>query len=210
MILKKTIFSLHLFIMAGSLAGQTLMSDSLFRFSGHILSRDDKKAIPNVHVLNLNKGTGTVSSIDGSFELNVRDADSLKISCVGFCVRYFIINEHLIPDDINIYLEKDTILMDELLVYPFGPRRFFRYTFLNLKLPEEKEEYTINPAFTLFKEGEGPAPPAGLVLKGPVQLLYDAFNKNARLQRKLERTRRKYGPYLVPEEGDSLAWPEGP
>ena len=206
--MKRTLFSLHLFVMAGSLAGQAIMPDSLFRFSGTIFSLDDKKVIPNVHILNLSKGTGTVSSYDGSFELYVRDADSLKISCIGFCERYFIINRHLIPENINIYLEKDTILMEELLVYPFGPRRFFKYTFLNLKLPEEKDEYTINPAFTMFKEGEGPAPPAGLVLKGPVQLLYDAFNKKARLQRRLERTRRKYGPYLVPEEGDSLTWPE--
>ena len=206
--MKRTIFSLHLFILAGSLASQTVVPDSLFRFSGHIISQGDKKVISNVHILNLSKGTGTVSSFDGSFELYVRDQDSLKISCIGFCDRYFIINRHLIPDNINIYLEKDTILMDELLVFPFGPRRFFKYTFLNLKLPEEKDEYTINPAFTMFKEGEGPAPPAGLVLKGPVQLLYDAFNKKARLHRKLERSRRKFGKYLVPEEGDSLAWPE--
>lgn len=204
----RTLLCSMLLLAAGKLAAQSDRADSLYRFSGHVLSRSDKKAIPNAHVLNLSKGTGTISAIDGSFELYVRDADSLKISCIGFCDRHFIINRILTPDDVNILLEEDTVLMEELLVFPFGPRRYFKYTFLNMDLPGEIDENKINPAFRMFKEGEGPVPPSGIIVTGPVQLLYNTFNKTARLRRKLERSRRKYAPYLKVEEGDSLVWPE--
>ena len=53
--------------------GQDPGPDSLYRFRGYTVYNTDSALISNVHVLNLSKGTGTVSSSDGSFELYVRE-----------------------------------------------------------------------------------------------------------------------------------------
>ncbi|HSG67844.1 MAG TPA: carboxypeptidase-like regulatory domain-containing protein [Bacteroidales bacterium] len=202
--MKKTLLSWLITVMAGTVSAQSVSSDSLFRFSGYVMGPADNAGIPNAHVLNLSKGTGTVTSLDGSFELHVRNADSLKISCVGYVDRYLIIRKHILREEAMIYLEKDTVMMDELLVHQLGPRRFFKYTFLNLNLPEEEEEFTINPAALMFRPGEGPVPPTGIIVKGPVQLLYDVFNKNARLRRKVKRYVNKHAKHLEAAEVDSL------
>ena len=78
-----------------------------------------------------------------------------------------------------------------------------------LRLPEKKNEFEINENALLPLEGEGPLPKTGIVFPGPVDLLYNAFNKQARLSRKLRKNRKKYEQYLIPEVGDSLVWPKG-
>lgn len=188
------------------LNGQEPGLDSLYRLTGYTVYAADSAAIPNVHVLNLSKGTGTVSSSDGSFELYVRDLDTLKFSCVGMRDRYIYINAFIIRPELLIFMRSDTILMEEVRISPLPPRRFFRYVFLDTKLPEpELVELNLGP---LLKSDPGNIPPTGIRFGGPVQALYNAFNKKARLDRKLRRNRKKYSKYLVPEVGDSLVYPK--
>jgi hypothetical protein len=197
-------------MISGHISAQNVQADSLFRFSGLILVPSDSTGIPNAHILNLTKGTGTVSGRDGSFELSVRNADTIKFSCIGFEDRVIQVNHLLRKEDIMIFMKNDTILMNELLVHPFGPRRFFKYKFMDLKLPEKFDEYTINPSILRLEEGEGAVPQTGIIFGGPVQALYNVFNKTERTNRKLRKNRKKYMEYLVPEQGDSLVWPTVP
>ena len=69
------------------------------------------------------------------------------------------------------------------------------------------EEPKLNMGFML---GNDPAyvPPTGISFTGPVQALYNTFNKQARLGRKLRKNREKYSKYLVPVQKDSLVFPE--
>jgi len=188
------------------LNGQKISQDSLYRLTGYAISATDSTTIPNVHVLNLSKGTGTVSSSDGSFELYVRNRDTLKLSCVGMRDRYLHINASIIRPDLLILMMPDTILMDEVRISPLPPRRFFRYVFLDTRLPQpEPAALNLGP---LIKADPGNVPPASIQFGGPVQALYNAFNKKARLDRKLRRNRKKYSKYLIPEVGDSLVYPK--
>jgi len=131
--------------------------------------------------------------------------DTLRFSCVGFQDYFLQINSSLLRTDLIITLMRDTILMDELRVSPLPPRRFFKYVFLETRLPK-KEEPDLNLFFFLGKD-PGYVPEPGVHFTGPVQLLYNAFNKKARLDRKLRKNREKYSKYLVPEKGDSLVFP---
>jgi len=156
-------------------------------------------------VLNLSKGTGTVSGTDGSFELYVRDLDTLKFSCMGKSDRIMYINTSIQRNDLIVFLSPDTILMEEVRISPMPPRRFFKYVFLQTKLPPLEEiELNLGP---LLKGDPGNIPPTGIRFGGPVQALYNAFNKQARLSRKLRNNRKKYSKYLKPEVGDSLVFP---
>lgn len=199
---KKILPVVLLLLMVISLSAQN-MPDSSFHFSGHVHSRCDSSEIPNVHVLNQTKGTGTITSVYGGFELNVRNNDTLKFSCIGHKERYLIIVPVLQRENIKIYLQQDTVLMDEVLIHPLGPRRFFKYQFLSLELPEPEYEMKMNEnAFRPKNDELIGEPVTGIHFTGPVQALYNVFNKQKRLQRKLERNRRKYGYGVV--EGDTL------
>ena len=169
----------------------------------------DSTGIPDAHVLNLSKGTGTVSSRDGSFALNVRGSDTIKFSCIGFQDHFLSVSLLMLRKELMVFLKQDTILMDELLIHPLGPRRFFKYRFMELELPK-REELTLNLHLFGIKNDPAYVPPTTLTFTGPVQLLYDAFNKSARLSRKLRKNRKTYSGYLKPVKGDSLVYPEGP
>ena len=206
--MKKIALVLTWLILASLLSAQELGPEKSFRFSGFVKNSIDSICISNVHILNLTKGTGTVSSLDGSFELRVRDNDTLKFSSIGYRERYLLISKIVLREDVMIFLDRDTVLMDEFLVHPLGPRRFFKYQFMALELPEPEFEYEINENFFRMKEGEGPLPATGIHFTGPVQGLYNLFNKKERTSRKLRRNRKKYQDMLEPIVGDSLIWVE--
>jgi len=205
-VLKKLII-ISLFCLFGAgLAAQDVSPDSLFSFSGYAVYATDSAAIPFVHVLNLSKGTGTVSGEDGSFELYVRDFDTLKFSCIGLRDHYIHVNALLLRPELMVFLHQDTVLMDELRISPMPPRRFFKLVFLSTRIPPPKEiDLHLGP---LLKKDPGNIPPTGISFGGPVQALYNAFNKKARLDRKLRRNRNKYSKYITPVVADSLVFPE--
>ena len=106
-----------------------------------------------------------------------------------------------------IFLKTDTVLMDEVLISPLGPRRFFKLRFMETRIPEEKQ-LTFDLNIPELKNDPGYVPETGIRFTGPFQALYNAFNKSARLSRKLKNNREKYSKYLVPEVEDSLIYPE--
>ncbi|MCK5764604.1 MAG: carboxypeptidase-like regulatory domain-containing protein, partial [Bacteroidales bacterium] len=114
--MKNLIVIFFMLLGVGKLSAQEAVPDSLYFFSGYTVNAIDSSAIPNSHIINLSKGTGTVSSVDGNFTLKVRDMDTLKFSCVGFHDSFLYINSSLLRPDLIITLKRDTILMDELRV----------------------------------------------------------------------------------------------
>ena len=185
--------------------GQKVANDSLYRFSGYVLHAHDSVALPNVHVLNLSKGTGTITSEKGTFVLSVRNTDTIKFSSIGFEDHHMIIRSLLLIDTVLIFLRIDTILMKEFTVYPFPPKRFFKLVFLETRVPDEKKPEFRFPG---LKNDPGYVPPVGIRMMGPTQFLYNTFNKKARTRRKLRNNRKRYSKYIVPEVGDSLVYPE--
>jgi hypothetical protein len=185
--------------------GQNVANDSMYRFSGTVLHAHDSMVLANVHVLNLSKGTGTITSEKGTFVLSVKNVDTIKFSSIGFADHYMIIRALLLRDTLMIYLRTDTVQMKEFTVYPFPPRRFFKLVFLETRVPDEKIPDFCFPG---IKNDPGYVPPTGLRMMGPTQFLYDTFNKKARTRRKLIKNRKRYSKYIVPEIEDSLVFPE--
>ncbi len=189
-----------------TLPAQEASPESLIFFSGYTAYAADSTIIPYVHVLNLSKGTGTVSGMDGSFELSVRDSDTLKFSCIGLRDHYIHVNALLLRPELIVLLSQDTILMDELRISPMPPRRFFPLVFLETRIPQPVPiEINLGP---MLNKDPGYVPPTSITFGGPVQALYNAFNKKARLNRKLRRNRDKYSKYITPIAEDSLVFPE--
>lgn len=204
-VLKKYVFFILLLTAVKLSFGQNVVNDSLYRFLGVVLHARDSMALPNVHVLNLSKGTGTITSENGSFILSVRNADTIKFSSIGLEDHHMIIRSLLLRDTLMIFLRTDTVQMEEFTVYPFPPKRFFKLVFLETRVPDEKIPEFHFPG---IKNDPAYTPPTGISVMGPTQFLYNTFNKKARTRRKLIKNRKRYSKYIVPEAGDSLVYPE--
>lgn len=201
------ILSYILLLFAASLHAQEQLSDTLIILNGFTVFSDDSTSISDVHVLNLSRGTGTVSSFDGSFKISASNDDTIKFSCIGYHDYFLNVNARLIRSEMLILLQTDTVFMKEVLISPLGPRRFFKLLFLQTRVPEENG-LTFDLNIPMLKNDPGYVPRTGIHFGGPVQALYNAFNKSARLRRKLQNNRNKYSKHLFPVVADSLVYPE--
>ena len=82
----------------------------------------DSNGEPVIGATIMEKGTtnGTITDIDGNFELNVADGANLEISYVGF-------QTQTVParfgSSIAISLKEDTAVLDEVVVIGYGTAR---------------------------------------------------------------------------------------
>jgi hypothetical protein len=89
-------------------------------FEGTIKDARTKETLPYVNVGVIGKSTGTVSDTAGAFKLpmNNNDADSLRVSMVGYHPQSFLISDlkkHTGP--LNILLEPGVIALREVKIY---------------------------------------------------------------------------------------------
>ncbi len=160
---------------------------------GSIVSADSLTPIPQAHILSELSHFGTTSDFDGSFSIQTREIDTLRISCIGFVTKYININHDSIDaNNFRITLQRDTIILDEIDVTPY-------YNFSTVKeivrtSPIEKpfivEGVNDNIEDFLYQKPKKIPDDKGIL--SPIQTLYNRFNKKERLKRKLERNRKKY------------------
>lgn len=109
-----------------------------FLFSGIVLDSDSiNNPIPSTNIF-LKNGMGTKTNINGEFSINVAKGDSLIFSHIGFH-RLIIIISDLALLNRKIYLTKDTIDIDEVLIYPHQNYEEFKVAFVNIPLEYDLE-----------------------------------------------------------------------
>jgi hypothetical protein len=126
---------LFLFLFSSSIIlGQT-KDNKLIQFSGVVLEGDSLAAIPFASVTIKNSFRGTISDYYGFFSFVALKGDTISFSCIGFQTAYYIIPDTLSEGRYSIIqvLKRDTVLLDEAVIYPFPTREQFREAFLNLK-----------------------------------------------------------------------------
>jgi hypothetical protein len=120
----------------------------------------------------------------------VNPDDSILISSMGYVKRIIHITDSIrnLPQPVVFKLDIDTILIHEVVIHGFWDYRTFKQMVINMKPLDLSRFYPDMDADPL-KYVE---PTHALTMKGPVQALYDVFNRNARLQRKLIKNRKEY------------------
>ncbi len=73
--------------------------------------------LPGANIISLNGGNGTVTNLDGKFELIVELNDILKISFLGYQTQEIPINGQI---NLDITLIEDSNLLDELVLIGYG------------------------------------------------------------------------------------------
>lgn len=146
------------------------------------------ESLVGAHARNLSKGYGTFTDYSGKFSLVLAQNDSLKVSMIGY--KPFSLK---IPDKLNSlsYSLKVTLLADTIIITGPEIRPYpatypeFRKEFVALRTPEELMQKKLGLPYAPFrKRYENPG--GGLLLPGPVSLLYDIFSKEAKQRKKME------------------------
>jgi len=134
-------FILTAIILICSSAKLKAQDKELIQLSGRV-TNELLQPLPFAHILILNNYRGAISNNYGNYSLVVEKNDSLMVSSVGYRGRYFVV-----PDDIttsflhmDIVLEIDTLVIDEVVIYPWKDYEEFRRAFVSLDLPMDDIE----------------------------------------------------------------------
>ncbi|MBW6480450.1 MAG: carboxypeptidase-like regulatory domain-containing protein [Bacteroidales bacterium] len=145
---------------------------------GFVVDERDSTAIPNVHIINLNRVKGTTSGNDGSFGILVNPGDSILFQAVGFVSDTLKITTEMLvgKERVIVPLIDKTYQLPTVDVYPWATFTDFKYAFLNFEDPESPINLNLPPVEFQPEPGEG----VGIVIPGPITALYDHFSRRGR------------------------------
>jgi TonB-linked SusC/RagA family outer membrane protein len=106
-------FTLVLLI-ASSIAASGLAQSTV---SGQVTSREDGEGLPGVNVYIKGSSTGTVTDLDGRYQLDVAPADVLVFSFIGFVTQEIAVGTRSV---IDVQLVADVISLSEIVVVGYG------------------------------------------------------------------------------------------
>lgn len=168
--------------------------NNLIQLSGIIT--DEKTNIPVSYatVIVENEYRGVNASMDGFFSIVVAKKDTIQFSALGYKPKYYIV-----PDtgsdkiaSIAVFLNKDTITLDVVEIYPWPSPEDFRDAFLAY---QENRQYTVGPIPGLKSPGEidtVPKPPSPIM--NPISFFYEEVIKPIQWQK-----RKRNMPAQLPE-----------
>ena len=77
----------------------------------------DSLAIPDVHIINQNTSSGTITNTNGFFEIPVQVGDTLFYSHLKYIDKYIVITDKVISTKkLNIPLEEKTVVLKEIVL----------------------------------------------------------------------------------------------
>ncbi|HRZ43146.1 MAG TPA: hypothetical protein P5228_10640 [Bacteroidales bacterium] len=186
----------------------TDFQDTIVMIRGKVTSSGSILSLLQVHIINLSLNRATLSDRLGNFLIEAQEGDTLYFSHVGFKKRLVRYSSGFLDTAgiFHVLMFEDTTVLKRYRVFAATRVVQFKSDFIARKA----EEDTLNTAFETFKEENYfKAPSAGLVLPGPFTLIYENFNKQARLKKKLDRNRQEYYDNLSEEEKRKVLFFEG-
>ena len=169
---------------------------------GIIVNSDSLVPVRNTHVISKMAHCGTISNRDGFFFLPAKTVDTLWVSCIGYSRRLIPVDSTMAAiDTLVITLQRDTITLKEVTVFPFYDYNTFKQMIIDMPTkPVPREIQRLNDELAGMKSGRKHNPYLdignGGIVASPIQYLYDKFNSSARRQAKLLRNRRMFNEIL--------------
>ena len=167
---------------------------------GKIITSDSLLPVRNTHVISKMGHCGTISKREGKFFIPTKTVDTLWVSCIGFNRKLIPIDSTL-TDTLHIVLERDTITLREVTIWPFYDYTTFKHMIVEMpSKPMPREIQRLNDELASNRSGRKRDPYFNIENGGftasPIQYLYDNYNASARRQRKLLRNRRMFNEIL--------------
>jgi len=125
---------------------------NLIELSGIVMNINNE-SLPGTHVILKNKGRGCVANYKGIFTIIVQPGDTLSFSSIGYQKSYLAIPDSLIKKHLalDIYLFSDTILLEEIKIFPWKTYAEFKNAVITLKLKEQKDIENARKNIALVK-----------------------------------------------------------
>ena len=140
---KTLLISLVCVLFAAAVSGQS-KQDTLIQFSG-VIRNLKYEPVPDVHIIDINRRTGTTSNSEGIFSFIVTPDDSILFRSIGY--KNTLV---LIPDTIktrhyprDVYMLNDTIHLAEVKIFPWKTYEDFKVAFLNLDLQDQDQKNAV-------------------------------------------------------------------
>jgi hypothetical protein len=127
-----------LLTLATSTQAQPGKPPALVQFSGVVVT-DSLMPVPFTRIVVRNTYRGTMSDVYGFFSFVAQEGDTLLFNAVGFKRSQYIIPFDLGDQKYSMIhvMNEDTVMLNEMAVYPWPSREQFRDAFLNLDLPDD-------------------------------------------------------------------------
>jgi hypothetical protein len=111
--------------------------EKLIQLSG-VVRNEYLQPVQYAHIVILNKNRGTISDMHGMFSFVVEPRDTVTFTAVGFKRVALVIPDTLTRYhlSVDIYMETDTIWIEEVIILPWKTYEEFREAFLSLELPD--------------------------------------------------------------------------
>jgi len=168
---------------------------------GKIVTSDSLLPVRNTHVISKMGHCGTISNRDGVFFIPARMVDTLWVSCLGYARKLIPVDSTLSSDTMQIMLERDTITLKEVTIWPFYDYKTFKQMIIDMpSKPMPREIQRLNEELAGMRTGRKRDPYFNIENGGftasPIQYLYDKYNSSARRQNKLLRNRKMFNEIL--------------
>ncbi|MCB0794363.1 MAG: carboxypeptidase-like regulatory domain-containing protein [Flavobacteriales bacterium] len=111
----------------------------LVQFSGVVVTGDSLLPVPFTNILVKNTYRGTMSDVYGYFSFVAQEGDTILFSAVGFERSQFVIPLDLDENKYSMIhqMNRDTVLLNTVNVFPWPSKEQFRQAFLDLRLPAD-------------------------------------------------------------------------
>jgi len=191
--LIRSLFALLFSVVAISSVYSQRSADSLWVLHGKVITSDSALPLHNAHILSKFNHWGTISNEEGEFKMWVSPGDSVMVSSIGFSPSILQIDSSVVANKpYNIEMGKDTVLINEIIIHAFWDYRTFKNLIVNME-PLNLDNFYPDWEGTELMYLE----PRPFAIKGPIQALYDVFNKSAQLRRQLIRNRKEYNQLMI-------------
>ena len=134
---------------------QILEKNDLVQFSGVVVTGDSLQPVPFSSIMIRSTFRGTVSDYFGFFSFVARMHDTVEFSAIGFKKATFIIPDTLTDNRCSLIqiLRRDTILLKDVVIYPWPTKEQFKEAFLALRLHDddiERAKKNLDPTTMSF------------------------------------------------------------
>ena len=132
-------------ILLGARFASAQKADSSARpiqFSGLVIDAKNNEPMSFATILIKNRMRGTVTDQRGYFSFVALIGDTIRFSSLGYKKSFFVIPDTISGQAFSIIqpLERDTLTLKPVRVWPWANKEQFSQEFLAAELPDEKEE----------------------------------------------------------------------
>lgn len=139
--LKKTIGLLGILLCFILTAIPALSQTNVIQFTGIVVGGDSLYGIPNVAVYVTKTGRGVFTNEVGYFSLPALSGDTVNIKALGFQERNIVVPDTSDKVSLIIQLEIDTLVLPEIVLWPYPDFQSFKKAFLALELESRHQDY---------------------------------------------------------------------